>query len=147
MTTPKASAKPQQKSITFYVIAAPGVDPSSVKVLPDIEVLGWKFKDYDRGDLIDLCEQVDDQMSALETWLKAARDVLKATLPKPANPGEETVTAGKKFEAHYILSTRTDVDRDKVKAYFGDKYGDYCKSTPIYTLKIVPIVQTPGVAG
>lgn len=134
------------KPIDVFVVCAPGVDPASVKIVPTLNKLGWKFGEIDPGDLIDQVKMVDDYFKALEKWIEAARGVLKARLPAPALAGEETVTRGLVYEAHYSKSTRTDIDRDKVKAHFGEEYPQYCKTSEILTLKIIPITQTPGTA-
>lgn len=138
------SAVQEGRSVLFYAVAAPGVDPASIKITPDVRVLGWKFANYEGGDLIDIVAEVDKHMKALSKWVEAARGVLKQKLPVPADPGTETVTPGRLFEAHYTKSIRMDIDRDKVKAHFGDEYPKYCKQTEVLMLKIVPITQTPG---
>lgn len=135
-------------AVQLFVVCAPGIDPSTVQVKSSLEVLGWKFSDMDRGDLIDLAAQVDSQLKVLGKWHEAAKGVLKQTLPVPADPGTETVTLGRKFEAHYVKMVRSDIDRDSVKRDMGDKwYGEHCKTTEVLQLKIVPIAQTPGAAG
>lgn len=134
-------------SVNVFAVVAPGVEPSAVQVVPHLIKLGWKLGDLPLGDLIDQVKQVDDYLKALEKWVEGARGVLKQKLPVPAQAGEETVTAGRLFEAHYSKSTRTDIDRDKVKNYFGEKYPEYCKTSEILTLKITPIAQTEGFAG
>jgi hypothetical protein len=147
MNQPIQTANPVLPKVPFYLVVAPGVDPQSVEVEPAVVKLTWNFGQMDRGELIDLAKEVDEHLKALEKWVEGARGVLKQTLPAPAEPGTETITRGHRFEAHYIKSMRSDVDREKVKAYFGPKYPEYCKSTGILTLKIVPIPMTPGAAG
>lgn len=142
-------SKPQVK---LFIVAAPGVAPDAAQALAsEVEVekvgLHWKFADFTQEDLIDLSKQVDQQLAALEKWNEMARNVLKQKLPKPADAGTETVTRGRFFEAHYVKSVRTDIDREKVKVHLGDRYPEFCKTSDIYTLKIVPVSQTPGVAG
>lgn len=136
-------------SVQFFVVCAPGVDPGSVEVKPEIVKLGWKFAQFDKGDLIDQLKLVDEHVKSLTKWCEAAKGVLKQVLPVPTPEAPELITAGRRFEAHYIYAPRVDVDRDKVKAFVGeDRYvREFCKTTPVYTLKIVPISQTPGVAG
>jgi len=133
--------------VNVFAVVAPGVDPASVLLVPHLIKLGWKFGDVPVGDLIDQVRMVDDHLKALEKWVEGARGVLKQKLPVPVAAGEETVTRGHLFEAHYSKSTRTDVDRDKVKAHFGAEYPNFCKTSEILTLKIVPIAQSPGVTG
>lgn len=124
--------------IRVYGVVRPGVEPASVNVVPNLVKLGWKFAELPTEALIDTVQEVDDYLGAMEKWVKAAREVLKTRLPVP-EIGQETVTPGVQYEAHYTKSVRTDVDRDKVKSYFGDKYPEYCKSMEILTLKIRPI--------
>jgi len=138
---------PVGSPVNVFAVVAPGVDPASVLLVPHLIKLGWKFGDIPLGDLIDQVRMVDDHLKALEKWVEGARGVLKQKLPVPALAGEETVTRGHLFEAHYSKSTRTDIDRDKVKTFFGAEYPNYCKTSEILTLKITPIVQTPGTTG
>jgi len=140
-------AVPVGSPVHVFAVVAPGADPASVLLVPHLIKLGWKFGDVPLGDLIDQVRMVDDHLKALEKWVEGARGVLKQKLPVPAQAGEETVTPGRLFEAHYSKSTRTDIDRDKVKTYFGAEYPNYCKTSEILTLKITPIVQTPGTTG
>jgi len=132
--------------VSVYVVVAPGGDPLAVQVVPNLVKLGWKFGDMTSAVLIDTVKRVDDYLKALEKWVAAAREALKSKLPEPVKAGEETVTRGVLFEAHYIKSSRMDIDREKVKAHFGDRYPEFCKTTEILTLKIVPVTQTPGAA-
>lgn len=135
-------------TVQFFLIVAPGQDPAGVGVTPEVVKLGWKFAEFDRGDLIDQVKEVDTHMKALEKWCEAARGVLKQTLPVPNQDLPETVTPGKKYEAHFIWSIRRDIDRDTVRKDMGDSwYASHCKESPILTLKIVPIAQTPGAQG
>jgi hypothetical protein len=124
--------------VNVYGVVKPGVEPGAVNVVPHLIKLGWKFAEQSTEQLIDTIQEVDDYVGALEKWVKTAREVLKPRLPVP-EIGQETVIRGVQYEAHYTRSVRTDVDRDKVKAYFGDAYGEYCKSSEILTLKIKPI--------
>lgn len=149
MTTPlQPTSTPN--TVPFFVVIAPGRDPSTFdksSIHVEVQKLHWKFADIPEGELIDLAKQVDDNIKALEKWCEAARGVLKQRLPAPAEPGDETVTRGRLFEAHYVHSTRTALDQERVKAHFGADLPNWCKTTPVFTLKIVPIPQTPGVAG
>ena len=140
-------AAPTAVSVNVFAVVAPGLDPARVNLIPNLVKLGWKFGEVPPGELIDQVKLVDDHLKALEKWVEAARGVLKARLPVPELAGQETVTRGLLYEAHYSKSTRTDIDRDKVKAHFGAEYPNYCKTSEILTLKIVAISQTPGAAG
>lgn len=145
---PSSVASVAKMVVPLYVVFAPGKAIQSDRIQPNVCALGWNFGQMDRGDLIDLTEDVDNYLSALAKWVKASREVLKSTLPKPSETTPEVVIPGKRYEAHYTWSTRVDIDREKIKADMGvEWYAAHCKATPIYTLKIVPIVQTPGVAG
>jgi hypothetical protein len=124
--------------INVYGVVKPGVDPGLVNVVPHLVKLGWKFAEMPTDQLIDSLQEVNGYMKALEKWTESAKGILKGRLPEP-EVGQETVVAGTKYEAHYTKSVRTDINREKVKAYFGDKYGEYCESKEILTLKITPI--------
>jgi hypothetical protein len=65
----------------------------------------------------------------------------------PEVAGQETVTAGKLFEAHYVKSQRSALDQTALKTdYANDSewLAKYTKTSDVLTLKIVPVVQTPA---
>lgn len=126
-----------------FAIIAPGinaaaVDPEELKPSETV-VLDWMFGEKIPQDMIDTIGAVEEHFKLLEKWLKAARDVLKRKVQEPQEAGQETVTVASRFEAHYIKSWRTDIDRDSVKRDMGqDWYNEHCESTPILTLKVTP---------
>jgi hypothetical protein len=134
-------------NIKFYAVIAPGVNSEKVSIEPEIVKLDWAFAAVSDDLLIDTIASVGARLKALDKWLEAAKGVLKTRLEEPAEPGQETVTQGKLFEAHYSLSTRTALDQEKVKEDLGDRYPEFCKTTPVLTLKIVPITATPTTGG
>lgn len=136
-------------NVQFFVVVAPGVDPASVEFEPEFTLLDFKFGTREPGELIDQVKEVQEHMAALEKWAEAAKVVLKQKLDKPTAENPELVTPGKRFEAHYVRTVRVDVDREKVKAHFGEEVyaRDYCKHGEVFMLKFKPITQTPGTAG
>lgn len=137
-----------QAVVPFYVVVAPGKNPDLVLVEPSVQKLTWNFGQMDRGDLIDLVEEVDEFCSAYVKWVKAAREVLKQTLEAPTAENPQVIVAGHRYQANYTYSIRRDINREMVRKEMGDKwYADHCSESPVLTLKITPIVQTPGVAG
>lgn len=138
--------------MVFFAVAAPGADPVALQatVEPKVQVVGWKFGVMDQGDLIDTVAQVDKQLKILEKWVEAARVSLKSKLVVPEVAGTETVAAGRLFEAHYIKSQRLALDQTAIKTDYANNtefMGKYMKATDVLTLKIVPVVQTPGASG
>lgn len=132
--------------VNLYVVLSPGMSADKVVIEPHVVKLDWMFAEKTEKDLIDLIAEVDKQQKVLEKWKEAAKGVLKPRLSEPVDPGSETITYGKAYEAHYSKSIRTDIDRDMVKADMGqDWYLKHCKVSEVLMLKIVPITQTPGV--
>lgn len=133
--------------VPFFIVIAPGVDPDSVEVQTEIRKLTWNFGKMDRGELIDLVEEADQFVSPLNKWIEGARGVLKQTIDKPTADNPEVVVAGRRFEAHYVRQTRSALDQEKTKAFLGPRLPEFMKNSEVLVLRIIPITQTPGVAG
>ena len=130
--------------VKLYVVLSPSANPEKIEIDSEIVALSWAFAKLDNEQMIDQIAEVDKQLKALDKWIEAARGVLKARLKEPEEAGQETVTRGVAYEAHYVKSSRTALDQAKVKEFLGDSYPKYCKTTPVLTLKITPISSTPG---
>lgn len=131
--------------VELFAVLAPGALPEQVSIVPEVTKLDWNFGTKEPSEMIDLIAKAESQLKTLDKWVEGARGVLKDKLTKPEEAGQETVLAGKLFEAHYVHSVRTAMDQEKVKTFLGADYPNYVKSTDVFTLKIVPVTQTPGV--
>lgn len=60
----------------------------------------------------------------------------KNGVPNPKSKNKCLVCYSRDYKVSYILCTRVDPDRDKLKAFLGDSYDAYTKSTTYDSLRV-----------
>jgi len=142
MSTTKQSAAPAKPSleVSVPVVYKPGQAPGSVELhLTPLE-LGFVFGKMTDTELVDAIPLADKYFKGLEKWLKAAKEVAKNRFTAPTEVGAPTIVRGAIYQAIYAKMERTDIDRDKVRAKYGDAgYAELCTKAPYYQISFKPV--------
>lgn len=127
------------------VIYKPGQNPGSADIRLRPLELGFMFGKMTDQEMIDAIPLADKYLKGLDKWIKAAKEVAKGRLKQPDTVGSPLIYKGTVFQVVYAKMERTDIDRDKVRAKYGeDGYRELCSTVPYYQMNFGPIKDGPS---
>lgn len=139
MATNTPELQPAVK-VLVPVIYKPGQKPGSANLVLEALQLGYFFGQMTDQEIIDAIPLADKYLKGLEKWTKAAKEIAKGRLTQPTVVGSPLIYRGNIYQAIYAKMERTDIDRDKVRARYGEAtYLELCSTTPYYQMNFEPV--------
>lgn len=137
---PSADAPDNRPRLSFAVwaVGKPGFDYSPIKVEFSGQLLRWDLANLTKSEMIGQAGRVAKHISALEKWLEAVKEILKAEAPglAPKVGDSKEVLGGDGMAATFSHRSRVGIDNDLLKTKYGDAwFAAHCKETEYYEIR------------